>query len=205
LSSQRRVSSSVQPGTAKRAGGVTAGLGSAMTCWGVRRCTVRGLERCAAAASAGAHRATNRPKVRIGARINRIAMLLSKCVPLSDSRSASKRDPSERVVPVVHMRDPPPERSGSARSVAEGGGVFSARITPSIAKLDDEHLLDLHDIFRFRRRITPRRHGLGGDAQMEPSARNERLTTAIGHRRRRSDLDVPARAHLEGCAADLSA
>jgi hypothetical protein len=68
-------------------------------------------------------------------------------------RSASKGDPSERVVPVVHRRDPPPERSASARSVAEGvggpgGGVFSARITSSIAKLDDEHLLDLHDIFR---------------------------------------------------------
>jgi hypothetical protein len=29
-----------------------------------------------------------------------------------------------------------------------GSGGFSARITSSIAKLDDEHLLDLHDMFR---------------------------------------------------------
>src|SRR6266581_6218433 len=70
LSNQRWVSSSVQPGTAKRAGAVTPWLGRAMTCWGVRKCTVGGLERCAAAASAEADRVTNRPK----ARTERIAL-----------------------------------------------------------------------------------------------------------------------------------
>ena len=70
LSNQRRVYSSVQPGTAKRAGAVTPWLGRTMTCWGVRKCTVGGLERCAAAASAEADRVTNRPE----ARTERIAL-----------------------------------------------------------------------------------------------------------------------------------
>jgi hypothetical protein len=41
--------------------------------------------------------------------------------------------------------NPPGEPAGVG---GPGAGVFSARITSSIAKLDDEHLLDLDDIFR---------------------------------------------------------
>jgi hypothetical protein len=64
LSNQYRVCSSLQPGTAKRAGAVTPWLGRMMTCWRVRKCTVGGLERCTVAASAEAHRVINRHKVK---------------------------------------------------------------------------------------------------------------------------------------------
>jgi hypothetical protein len=74
LSNQYRVCSSVQPGTAKRAGAVTPWLGRTMTCWRVRKCTVGGLERCTVAASAEAHRVINRPK----AKAERIAMLSNR-------------------------------------------------------------------------------------------------------------------------------
>src|SRR6266853_6855126 len=64
LSSQRRVASSVQPGTAKRApGAVKPWLGRTMIC--------RGLEWCAVAALAELHRVINRPK----AKMERIALL----------------------------------------------------------------------------------------------------------------------------------
>jgi len=47
LSSQRRVSSSVQPGTAKRAPGEAAlGLGSTIALWAARRCGFDALGRC---------------------------------------------------------------------------------------------------------------------------------------------------------------
>jgi hypothetical protein len=62
LSNQYWVCSSVQPGTAKRAGAVTPWLGRTMTCWRVRNCSVGGLERCTVAASAETHRMINRPK-----------------------------------------------------------------------------------------------------------------------------------------------
>src|SRR5258708_5187610 len=63
-SSQRRVASSVQPGTAKRApGAVKPWLGRTTTC--------RGLERCTVAALAEAHRVINRPRVKM----ERIALL----------------------------------------------------------------------------------------------------------------------------------
>jgi hypothetical protein len=62
LSNQRRVSPSVQPGTAKRAGAVTSWLGLTMRCSGLPAWTVRDLARCAVAASAEAHRATRRPR-----------------------------------------------------------------------------------------------------------------------------------------------
>ena len=58
LSSQRRVASSVQPGTAKR-GAATPWLGT-ITCWRVRKCNVR----CTVVALAEAHRVINRPKAK---------------------------------------------------------------------------------------------------------------------------------------------
>jgi len=64
LSNQYWVCSSVQPGTAKRPGAVTAWLGRTMSCWRVCECTVGGLERCSVAASAEAHRVINKPKVK---------------------------------------------------------------------------------------------------------------------------------------------
>jgi len=58
LSSQRRVASSVQPGTAKL-GAVTPWLGT-ITCGRARRCNVR----CTVVALAEAHRLINRPKAK---------------------------------------------------------------------------------------------------------------------------------------------
>jgi len=75
LSSQRRVSSSVQPGTAKRAPGEAAlGLGSTIASWAARKCGFDALERCTGAASADVNRATVRPKARSEARTQRIAI-----------------------------------------------------------------------------------------------------------------------------------
>jgi hypothetical protein len=112
-------------------------------------------------------------------------------------RSASKRAPSERVVPGSAQEGPTPgakrlsaQRSGGGgRFLPTGGnprgwGVRGARVFQPGSHLRSRnsttrHLLDLHDIFRSDAG-SPRRHGLGGDAKTEPSARNERLTTAIG-------------------------
>jgi hypothetical protein len=69
LSSQRRVASSVQPGTAKR-GAVTPWLGT-ITCGRARRCNVR----CTVVALAEAHRVINRPK----AKTERIAFTPIDC------------------------------------------------------------------------------------------------------------------------------
>jgi hypothetical protein len=95
LSNQYRVCSSVQPGTAKRAGAVTPWLGRTMTCWRVRKCTVGGLERCTVAASAEAHRVINRPKAKQNA---------SQLLQSTYRRSARAAPPpnATRAVPASH-------------------------------------------------------------------------------------------------------
>jgi hypothetical protein len=71
MSSQRRVASSVQPGTTKRVGAVTSRLGRTVINWCVRKWPSCGLAPCTVAALAVAHKVINSPK----AKTDRIAHL----------------------------------------------------------------------------------------------------------------------------------
>jgi hypothetical protein len=72
MSSQRRVASSVQPGTTKRVGAVTSWVGRTVINWCVRKWPSGRLERCTVAALAVAHKVINSPK----AKTDHIAHLL---------------------------------------------------------------------------------------------------------------------------------